>query len=336
MTIFGNICVGLLGVCALVMFRFVSESVSRYDYLIAGMFSMLLLVALFAVFAAITATGKLDFLGWPRLLQYGGVAIVSLSITVLAGMSAAVHGSGGREFPWSIHPFCPWAAYTLPFVLALIGALWLNSGRFALSEYPLRVVFGIVVVIAFLSNITMGVEIQRTLQQQAEERAGDDLRVVQQTDPEQDFSRLLHYTSRFERPPTRQLALQKILATGPRFEALMTECLRTPVFQEGLTYLRDNDPPGDAAPLAEPARDAILKSAERLREEAGTGRPLDVDDVESGVDSVLTVADKFSKTGVDFLPAVRDYRAALDVPKSAKVPAASVRKMDTWLASKSK
>jgi len=193
-----------------------------------------------------------------------------------------------------------------------------------------------VVVIALLSNITMGVEIQRTLQQQAEERARDDLRVVQQTDPEQDFSRLLHYTSRFERPPTRQLALQKVHATGPRFNALITECLTTPVFQEGLTYLRDNDPPGDAAPLAEPARDAILKSAERLRGEAGTGRPLDADDVESGVDSVLTVADKFSKTGVDFLPAVRDYRAALDAPKSAKVPSASVRKMDTWLAAKLK
>lgn len=336
MTIFGNICVGLLGLCAFVMFRFVSESVSRYDYLIAGMFSMFLLVALFAVFAAITATGKLDFLGWPRLWQYGGVAIVSLSITVLAGMSAAVHGSGGREFPWSIHPFCPWAAYTLPFVLALIAALWLNSGRLALSEYPLRVIFGIVTAIALSSNITFGVEIRRAIQQKAEDQAREDLLTVQRTDPEQDFSRLLHYTSRFERPPIRQLALQKVLATGPRFEALMTECLRTPVFQEGLTYLRDNDPPGDAAPFAEPARDAILKSAERLREEIGTGRHVDADAVESGVDSVLTVADKFSKYGVDFLPAVRDYRAALDAPKSARVPSASMRKMDTWLAAKSK
>lgn len=336
MTIFGNICVGLLGFGAFVMFRFVSSSVSRYDYIAAILFSLFLLAVLFALFAAITANGKLDFLGWPRLLQYGGVAIASVSLTVLMGMSAAVHGSEGREFPWSIHPFCPWAAYMLPLVLAIIGALWLNSARFAFPEYPLRVAFGIVTVIALFSNVVMGVEIQRNLQQQAEEQAREDLLIVQQADPESDFSRLLHYTSRFERPATRQLALEKILGTGPRFNALMTECLRTPVFQEGLTYLRDNEPPGDSATLAEPARDAIFLSAKRLREEFATGREFKADDIESGVDTALTVADKFSKYGVDFLPAVRDYRAALDAPKYGKVPPASLKRMDTWLSTRAK
>jgi hypothetical protein len=336
MTIFGNLCAGLLIFGAWVMFRFVSGSVSQYDYVAAALFSMFLLAVSWAVFAAITAQGKMDFLGWPRLLQHGGVAIACLSLTVLTGVSAAVHGSGGREFPWSIQPFCPWAAYTVPFVLAVIGVLWLNLERFAVPGYLPRAAFGLVTAGALVSNIIFVVEIRLTLRQQAEERAHTDLLIVQQTDPEQDFSRLLHYTSRFERPPTRQLALQKILATGPRFNALLTECLRTPVFQEGLTYLRDNDPPGDAAPLAEPARDAILLSANRLRGEIATGRALEADDVASGVDSVLTVADKFSKYGLDFLPAVRDYRAALDAPKSARAPQASLRKMDTWLAAKTK
>jgi hypothetical protein len=252
------------------------------------------------------------------------------------GISAAVHGSEGREFPWSIHPFCPWAAYMVPLAMALIGFLWLNSNRFAFPESLLRGALGIGIAIALYSNITLGVEIRRNLQQQAEERAREDLLIVQQTDPEKDFSRLLHYSSRFERPVIRQLALQKILTTGPRFNALMIECLRTPVFQEGLTYLRDNDPPGDIAPLAEPARGAIFLSAERLRGEFATGRKLEADDIESGVDSVLTVADKFSKQDVDFVPAVRDYRAAFDVPKYARVPTASLKRMDTWIAAKSK
>src|SRR5258708_2814374 len=178
MTILGNICVGLLGFGAYGMFRFVSGSVAQYDYLVAAIFSMFLMAALFAVFAAITATGKMDFLGWPRLLQYGGVAIACLSLTVLMGMSAAVHGSGGREFPWSIQPFCPWAAYTLPFVMALIGVLWLNSDRFASPEYLLRAAFGIVTAIALLSNIVFGVEIRLTLQRQAEERAREALLIV--------------------------------------------------------------------------------------------------------------------------------------------------------------
>lgn len=336
MTIFGNICVGLIGLGIYLMFIFASQSVSQYDYVVAGIFSLALMVLFFAVFAAITSTGKLDFLGWPRLLQYGGVAIACLSLTVLMGMSAAYHGSGGREYPWSIQPFCPWAAYMVPFGVAVIGTLWLNADKLACPQYPLRVAFGIMTGIALLSNVVLAVEIRRNLQQEADERARTDLLIVQQADPEKDFSRLLIYTSRSERPPTRQLALQKILATGPRFNALMTECLRTPVFEDGLTCLRDNDLPGDAALLAEPARDAILLSAERLRQEIATGRPVKADDIESRVDSVLTVAGKFSRYGVDFLPAVRDCRAALDAPKSVEVPPSSLKRMDAWLSANAK
>lgn len=336
MTIFGNICVGLLCLGAFVMFRFVSQSVSQYDYIAAIVFSIFLLGVMLALFASVTANGKLDFLGWPRLLQYGGVAIACLSLAVLMGVSAAVHGSEGREFPWSIHPFCPWSAYMVPLGMAVLGALWLNSARFDVPEYPLRAAFGIVTAISLLSNIVLGVEIRLSLQRQAEEQAREDLLIVQQTDPEKDFSRLLHYTSRSERPATRALALQKIVATGPRFNALMIDCLKTPVFQEGLTYLRDNDPPGDAAPLAEPARDAISLSADRLREEFATGRQMESDAINSGIDTVLTVADKFSKYHVDFVPAVHAYRAALDAPKYGKLPQTSVKRMDTWLATKSK
>jgi hypothetical protein len=336
MRIFGNLCVGLIVLGAYLMFRLASGSTDRYDYLVAIIFSLPLLAGFLAVFAALTALGKLDFLGGPRLVQFGVAAIACLSLTVLMGMSAALHGSGGREFPRSIQPFCPWAAYLVPLAVAFIGALWLNSDRLGLPESLLRVCFGLMTALALLSNIALGLEIRRDLQQQAEERARTDLAIVQQTDPEKDFYRLLHYTSRSERPATRQLALQKILATGPRFNTLMTECLRTPVFEEGLTYLRDNDPPGDAAPLGEPARDAILLSAERLRGEIATGRPVEADNIEARVDSVLTVAGKFSKYGVDFLPAVRACRAALDAPKQAEVPPSSLKKMDAWLSAQSK
>ncbi|MDR3401482.1 MAG: hypothetical protein P4L99_03200 [Chthoniobacter sp.] len=336
MTIFGNICAGLLALGACLMLRIASGSVDRYDYIVAVLFSLPVLAVLFALFAAITAEGKMDFLGWPRLLQYGGVLIACLSLAVLMGVSAAVHGSGGREFPWSIQPFCPWAAYMVPFGMAVIGVLWLNSARFAIPDSLPRAAFGIVTAIALLSNITMGVEIQRTLQKQAEEKARDDLAIVQQTDPENDFIHLLLYANRTDSPVSRQVAVEKIRVTGPRFNALMIESLKNPGSQEGLKYLRDNDPPGDAAPLAEPARDAIFLVAERLRGEIATGRPIEAADVESEVGAVLTVANKFSKYGVDFLPAVRDYRAALNAPKSAGVPRASVTRMDTWLAAKSK
>jgi len=336
MTIFGNICVGLIGLVVYFMFVFVSGSVSQYDYIVAVLFSLFSLPCFFAAFAALTWIGKLDFLGWPRLLQYGGVALACLSLTVLMGMSAAVHGSGGREFPWSIRPFCLWAAYMVPLALAVIAVLWLNSGKFAVPEKPLRVAFGAMTVIALLSNIVFAAEIRLNLRHEAEERDRNDLLIVQQIDAEKDFNGILRYSSRFEYAPARQLALQKILATGPQFNTLMIDCLRKPVFEEGLTYLRDNDPPGDAAPLAEPTRDAIVLLADRLREEIATGRSFEAGSVEFRVDSVLTVADKFSKYGVDFLPAVRGCRTVLDAPKSMKVPQSSLKRMDVWLSAKSK
>jgi len=81
---------------------------------------------------------------------------------------------------------------------------------------------------------------------------------------------------------------------------------------------------------------ASRSDAERLREEIATGRPVEADNIEARVDSILTVAGRFSKQGVDFLPAVRDCRAALDAPRQMKVPASSLKKMDTWLSAKSK
>ena len=96
MKIFGNICVGLIGLGACLMFISASQSVTQYDYIVAILFSIVALVCFLALFVAITATGKLDFLGWPRLLQFGAAAIACVSLSVVMGMSLALHGSGGR------------------------------------------------------------------------------------------------------------------------------------------------------------------------------------------------------------------------------------------------
>src|SRR5262249_53644868 len=157
------------------------------------------------------------------------------------------------------------AAYMVPLALAVLGGLWLNSDRLDFPQRPLRIAFGVMTAIALLSNIVFGVEIRLGQKREADETARTHFAIVQQTDAEKDFTGLLRYSSRTERAPTRELAVQKILATGPRFNDLMIECLKTPMFEEGLTYLRDNEPPGDAAPLAEPARDAFLSLANRFR-----------------------------------------------------------------------
>ena len=330
MTIFGNTCVALIGLGSYWMFVLTAESGNRYDYLVTIMMSLILLVLFFGAYASIASTGGLDFLGWSRPLQYGGIAIASLSLTILMGTAAAYHGSGGSEFKWGIRPFCPWAAYMVPLALALIALLWLNSNLFALPVKPLRAAFGVTLAIAIVSNIVFGAEVALTLKRNAAEVDRETMRTVQSSDPEQEFGRLLTYTGKLERPSVRELALHKLFSTGPKFNTLLTECLRNDMHQGALTFLRDNDPPGDLAPLAEPARDGVLLSAERMRQAMNANGGPTAEELTSGIDSALGVVDKFSKFGVDFMPAVRQYRAALNTPSYAKVPPASLRKIDNW------
>ena len=104
MRIFGNIFVVLIGLGILIMYRFVSQSVSRDDFIFAAFLSLVFLLCFFALLAAVTSMGKLDFLGWPRPLQYLGVAIASLSLTVVMGLSAALRGLERRDFRGQSNP----------------------------------------------------------------------------------------------------------------------------------------------------------------------------------------------------------------------------------------
>jgi hypothetical protein len=153
---------------------------------------------------------------------------------------------------------------------------------------------------------------------------------VERLEPIADFGRLLGYTSPFETDSIRTLALQK-LRSHASFTAQLAACLGNEWFGEALIFVEGNDPPNPAA-CADPARQAFLRVAARVRENMRTAHWLYDDSFDADARRVLAAATKLTGHGVDFGPAIREFRAALDEPRSQKINPQCRRELDEWLA----
>jgi len=102
-----------------------------------------------------------------------------------------------------------------------------------------------------------------------------------------------------------------------------------------LIFLDDADPP-DGKALAEPARDAFLLQAEATRASIRTPGALYSDSFDFEGRLVLSVADKFRSFGVDYAPAIRAFRSALDEPHDPKIKFTCAAQLDDWLAREAK
>jgi hypothetical protein len=285
----------------------------------------------------------------PRGLQYSAAILSSLALAIVIGLAAVVRNEPAGQTPWAIRPFIPWAPWILPLAAIAIATIWTNKDLGVDPAIP-RAAFAILSALVILANLgLLGEAIywnqQRAVQKIAaiEQRETErDRTILEQTnaaDPEKDFGSLLSQTSRFENPKIREIALKKVLS-APNFTGLMTEQLHHYYyFASALTFLRDDDAP-DKAALAEPIRDAFLLVAKNVQESMREVYNPRNSQFVSDADTVLTVADKFAQYGVDYAPAIREYRNALDEPgkspryeeEKLKTDLDSRRQLDRWLA----
>lgn len=315
------------------------------DFIVFGIASLLLFLLFCGAFCVLIARRELDWLGWGRGMQYFGVIVSCLTLSIVIGFSATLRSAPVSDVPWAIRLFIPWAHLVLPPFLIALAFLWLNRS----PDVPvlwLRGAFAAVSVVGVAAGLGLLGEVLVTsqqrdvqriasIQERGNERDRKMLEQVQAADPEKDFGSLLAQSSKFERPEIRALALQKLLSNS-NFTALMAEQLHHYYYhRSALTFLRDNDPP-DRKTLAEPVRDAfglVAKDVHEVMHSESNPRPYEFI---SDADGVLAVADKFAGLGVDYVPAIREYRAALDEPRQDKVELDSRKTLDRWLAKNSK
>jgi hypothetical protein len=299
-----------------------------------------------ALYCVLVAAGRLDALGIPRGLLYPGAVVSCACLVIFTASALASNEFKPADVSVALRFFGPQASWVVPILMLVLAFLMLHNDlvpRIPLSLLrSLLFALGLVGIGVSISMFVEGVmsgernRKERTEANRTAEIASnrETLAKVQQADPVSGFATLLECTEKHQPLEIRQLATQKLLSNGPKFAPLLAAQLRTGDHERALQFLLDNDPPA-AASLAGPARDAMLRVSAHVR---------DVDtiiwatDFERLTDLLLKVADKYSVYGFDYIPAIKDYRAALDTPGNPQLyqPREYRQKVDAWLAGKRK
>jgi hypothetical protein len=247
------------------------------------------------------------------------------------------------QIPWALRPLMPWGIYVLP-VLALIAtSLLLNpplnapapvgAARLALAvcgSFAIASSLGMMAQWIIISQKKAAATVQREAVYQ-DENVRRIVAEVEALDPVKDLGRLLGYTSASNFAPPRELA-QKKISDHPGLQQELALKLTNEWSLEALGYLELNEPP-DPAALAAPVRIAVESLTPWIQRELGRGTQFWPESYYSQIRMALAVVDKFTRYGVDYMPAVKQLRAAFDHPNAKQSNLDAPRLIDAWLAS---
>jgi hypothetical protein len=281
----------------------------------------------------------LDWLTSSRGLQITALVFSCIAMMVVSWFSSLMIHEPANQIPWAARPFLYWAIEAFPIVVMIFCAVTLNSRS---GGWWLRVPLALVAASAMLSIVGMLGEWFISSQQreyaradaivsEQDQRTKDQIQEVTIADPEKDFGNLLLFTNRYHDAKVREPAAAK-LRTNPNLERELAEYLRNGR-DEPLIFLDATDPP-DRKPLAEPFRDGVLVMAKEVRERLRTEYTFHADSFDFDTRLILSVAEKLRGLGTDLVPAIREYRAAMEEPradKSSKERLNCITVLDSWL-----
>ncbi len=291
-----------------------------------------------------TANGGLDWLSIGRGSQYALVLVTGLAMAVITAMSGLLHRETVDQIPWAVRPLVPfaWAMWIFPPVVMMFTLLTMNPGLGAgmprmVLRAPVGLVGGLSLLVSFgllaqwfvSSQMNQAARVDAIVSEQSE-RTKRQMEEVKGYDANTQLSFVLGYTNRYNDAKLRELALEKIRAV-PDLEEQLATGLRSPWYEYVLIYLDAADPP-DGKPLAEPARDAFLTMVEEVRSTLRGPATVHPDSFDFQARLMLSAADKFHGLGVEYAPAIRAFRSALDEPHDPKVKFNCAALLDDWLA----
>ncbi len=312
-------------------------------YVLVPLWSLLTITLLLA-----TARGGFDWLPMSRSPQYVLVLASGLALLVVTFFSFLGKVEHPSQIPWAAHPFRTWAAYVFPLLAMAFAFLTLNPALG--SKIPALAYRAPVAIISVASLIACaGLLVQwiiHSRQQQMarmeraieadNERDRNILAEVKAMNPTNDFVSLLGFANRFENEEIRQLAIGKAHA-HPQFTAALADVLNNYYAEKGLVYLDACDvSEADRKTLAEPVRAAIVVLTKSAQDSVEHTHTFYAEQFDWNTRIILSVADKFQSGGVDYVPAIRDFRAALDAPRGKSFNFNARPTLDTWLAKHSK
>jgi hypothetical protein len=295
---------------------------------------------------AVAWVGGLDWIARSRGTRYAIVAAGLLAIMGVTTLSLVVRFEPPSQQPFAVRHLADIAPGLFPLVLLVVGAILLNASfrpgipRAAYTG-PLALVFGTSLLACAVGAVEWFVYEQqattaRIAEMQADQagRHAAHLAEIEAIDPLVAMERLLVFTDSNHPPDVRARALARVRSNPEWPEALAT-MLEGNASLEAFTFLASNAVE-DRALLAGPVNAGILRVAEWVRRSIHGGSHeahFYEGQFSWEVERVLATADAFQGLGVDYLPAIRTLRAALDEPNEHKrVRFTCVATLDRWIA----
>lgn len=298
---------------------------------------------LWVALAIATARGALDWVVRARGAQHALLALACAALAVVTVLAIVGRWEPAAQLPWATRPLSGWGAIALPAAALAFAAAALHPGlAAAVPPAAVRVPFAAAALTGLLAGAGLVVEAVQSaaareaaraaeLAERDSERDREILARVRSLEPEDGFAELLGFANRFEQPAIREEAIARA-RRHPRFDAALLEVLRGGLAEKGLVWI-DAVEVADPAAVAPAARDAIRVLAASARRERQRAHFLRGDELDWDTRLAVSAADRLAGRGVDFAPALRELRAAMDEPRPGqpvRMRAADV--LDRWLA----
>lgn len=345
MYVIGNILLALAGITFLILTtQYYLKPMPGGDYGVGYAWGIIYLnlffmVCLAGTTAIIGANGGFQWVadsGWSR---FGWVSGGLLLIVVLL----AVAGMGMNEGPAWMQLFFRILAFFMPVVLLVIG-FGLNNPDLrqflppALVQWPLKIMSGMgALVVAGFVVQSFAPRIMATYRAiTADPNELDSFQLgslanIDSCDVQKDMVFLLVHTDKMRNPIIRERALQK-MKTRPDWQEELVRRLDSGWAEEVFTFLGSNEVP-DKSLFPEAVRKGILQQAKIFRDGIKDGRTFYPGQFGTEVRNVLNTVEQFQGMGVDYLPALRELRAALDTRANVEKPTFLCAKaLDKWLS----
>lgn len=299
-----------------------------------------LVVGLIIAIVIIFLKGGFDWVSTTNSLRNSLVVAGIASLLVMVFYTAM--GEGGA--PWIVKFLGKYTIiWLMPPVLAG-GFMLLNPSLqayvpSAVWQWPFKAIIFVSILCCVLMVGEWLVRIPGNMVQRATARkAYDDTRrqeflaQIERNNPMTEMVLILTFTTQYQDKTVREAALAKI-KSNPQWQEYLADRLQTPWADEVFRFLADNDVENKQL-FAQPLQAGILRMAEKFKDSMERTHTFYDGQFYAETQAVLQTLEKFKDVGVDYVPAMRKLRKALDTRLKSYQQAANLRcrpLLDKWL-----
>jgi hypothetical protein len=349
MTVIGNILLIIASIIYCMLVSALSKAPPRGEYAVGYVWEVLFMNAALFVCLVITAL----IIGWKGGFQWIQISSTAKFWLVATGLiTAMITTALSSLFKYENGPVPAILKFFSGFAPVLIPLMLLTSAFILLNEnlriqVPQAVYHWSLVAVGILGltgcvaasfgfmqeNRRYQTDSAEEIIKQQDENDEDTLKQIDSCDVSKNMVFILVFTDANQRKDIREKAVAKV-KTNPQWQQELINRLQNDWAPEAFNFLASNDV-DDPKLFVEPVREGALIQAKLIRQSIrNSSHP---SHFYAGqflweVERVLRTVDKFSNTGTDYGPTIKQLRAALDEPSEFEKPAFQCTALlDDWI-----